>query len=455
MYSLAGIIMDNINLDDKLAYEWMLKATEAADPLNKAFYGMGVLNEYGIGTPRNFVTALDWYKKAKENNVPDAEAKIKDLERKINSLEFNNYNNNINNYNNNYNNNINNNINNYNNNKQLSTPPCITTNFNNENVNCNQMDNTNNVSYNSEYYYSPIVMPSPAISVQSNPNDNNVIITKDQLKDMKLEINSDGKIVSIDKNNGNPSAQNNLNALDNPKRITSLAVVNDNNNFNTLSNPNRISSLASGNATNNKKSPAKSPLASYEPISNSSDPTSAEQFTQNDNINNNGYLDVSTDDSVLPVPKRLSSYNYSINDFDDIVNSFNEDNNENEDDNDDNEDDKILNMEEDINDTDVFDGLSYDPVQLNNDSTDIIEEKTSIKPRKSMKTYLPVYKARKSNNNPSNFFLILIYTINYNIYIILTDKYIFIYLYIKILFIYFYIYYILFIFFFFFFFFFI
>jgi len=397
MYSLAGIIMDNINLDDRLAFRWMLKATEAADPLNKSFYGMGVLYEYGIGTPRNLDAALSWYKKARDNNVPDAEAKIKDLEIKINSMGFNSNINNIN---------MNNNINNM----HLSTPPYITTNFNNENINYYQMDNTNNVGNNSEYYYSPIVMPSPAISVHSNPNDNDVIITKDQLKDMKLKINADGKIVSTDKNNGNPSAQNNQNVLDNSKRIPSLGVINENNN------------VSNNNNLNTSNSPyKKSPLSSYESISNNSDSSSTEnknninneesiettkQSTPNtfNSKNSNNYLNVSPDNSAIPVPKRLSSYGYSISSFDEIVNSFSESNKENEDENDDNEDEKILSMEEDNNDVDVFEGLSYDPAQLNNNTTDIIEEKTSIKPSKSVKTYLPVIKSRKSNNNSTDSF---------------------------------------------------
>ncbi|ORX81027.1 HCP-like protein, partial [Anaeromyces robustus] len=67
MYSLAGLIMNNADIDDRLAYEWMLKATRVADPLNKAFYGMGVFYEYGVGVARNLKVALDWYKKAKEN----------------------------------------------------------------------------------------------------------------------------------------------------------------------------------------------------------------------------------------------------------------------------------------------------------------------------------------------------------------------------------------------------
>jgi len=86
MYSLAGLIMDNANIDDRLAYDWMLKATKVAEPLNKAFYGMGVFYEYGVGVAKNLVAALDWYKKARDNNVPDAEQKIKDLEYKINVI---------------------------------------------------------------------------------------------------------------------------------------------------------------------------------------------------------------------------------------------------------------------------------------------------------------------------------------------------------------------------------
>ncbi|OUM61734.1 hypothetical protein PIROE2DRAFT_44942, partial [Piromyces sp. E2] len=76
MYSLAGLIMNNAEYDDRLAYDWMLKATKVAEPLSKAFYGMGVFYEYGVGVAKNLASALDWYKKAKDKNVQDADKKV-------------------------------------------------------------------------------------------------------------------------------------------------------------------------------------------------------------------------------------------------------------------------------------------------------------------------------------------------------------------------------------------
>ncbi|ORX50289.1 hypothetical protein BCR36DRAFT_404431 [Piromyces finnis] len=219
MYSLAGLIMDNTELDDKLAYYWMLKATKTADPLNKAFYGMGVFYEYGIGIAKNLVAALDWYRKAKDNDVPDADKKIKDLETKIINLT---------------------------NNDQYQ-------NNNNNNSNNNEQNNISVINSNTDYSYSPIVMPSPAITLQSNLNNNNVIITKDQLKDINLSIDSEGHVIPSNKNrlsdsnisktsnNGDSSVQVNVNSNVNNENNTPTNI--NNNNLVVLTNPKRLSSL--------------------------------------------------------------------------------------------------------------------------------------------------------------------------------------------------------------------
>jgi len=507
MYSLAGLIMDNANIDDRLAYDWMLKATKVAEPLNKAFYGMGVFYEYGVGVAKNLVAALDWYKKARDNNVPDAEQKIKDLEYKINVISSD---------------------------SQTSTNKSNLED-NKSNVNDNNRGSVTVSNYSSEYTYSPIVMPSPAISVKKENKNQNVIITKDQLKDMNLTINSDGQVVYLDNNKSseeivdpemthsstNTSTQVNIDStlLTPPieektssinKRLSTnsiitkklhdnveIQLIEDENKEYTIIPPKRtchpalspISSAASIkiNSENNDviMEPAKQTEIDIKKLSvdvpgkvvvvnMDANDVEQEKFckpklfkmdsqgnieslstsSSTFNANNNGIsedelkndieekLNISNDDKKkdqhvvlnvpdnysldvnnlpIPIPTRLSSYAIATEkeQFDAANSNSNEqtfvnkgEDNENNDDDyydddddnedNDNEDDKFLNADDDNNDPfkDITSEFKYDPVKLNSDSIDNINESSKIKASKSVKTYIALPKRYESHTNP-------------------------------------------------------
>ena len=535
MYSLAGLIMDNANIDDRLAYDWMLKATMVTEPLYKAFYGMGVFYEYGVGVAKNLVAALDWYKKARDNNVPDAEQKIKDLEYKINATLSDN--------------------------SQTSSDKSNLED-NKTNVNSNNRESLAVSNYSSEYTYSPIVMPSPAISVKKENKNQNVIITKDQLKDMNLTINSDGKVVYLNNKSSeevvdpemthsstNTSTQVNINSnlmtppvegktytsptkniyddnVNDNKRLSTNSIITkklaDNVEIQLIEDENKEYTIIPPKRTCH---PALSPISSSSSIKLNSENINAimepAKQTEKDikklsvdvsgkvvvvnvdandveqekfykpklfkmdsqgnieslsassstfNTNNNGVsedelkndmeekLNISNDDKKkeqhvvlnvpdsysldsnnLIIPTRLSSYaiandkeqfeaaNSNSNEQT-FVNNGEDNENDNDyygddDDNDDkdNEDEQFLNADDDNNDpfTDITSEFKYDPVKLNSDSIDNINESSKIKASKSVKTYIALPKRYESHTNPSiyiiNYYSILYF--NYIIYI--------------------------------------
>ncbi|KAL6625018.1 HCP-like protein, partial [Neocallimastix sp. 'constans'] len=437
MYSLAGLIMDNANIDDRLAYDWMLKATMVTEPLNKAFYGMGVFYEYGVGVAKNLVAALDWYKKARDNNVPDAEQKIKDLEYKINATLSDN--------------------------SQTSSDKSNLED-NKTNVNSNNRESLAVSNYSSEYTYSPIVMPSPAISVKKENKNQNVIITKDQLKDMNLTINSDGKVVYLNNKSSEEVVDPEMTHSTLSPISSSSSIKLNSENINAIMEPakqtekdiKKLSVDVSGkvvvvNVDANDVEQEKFYKPKLFKMDSQGNIESLSASSSTFNTNNNGVsedelkndmeekLNISNDDKKkeqhvvlnvpdsysldsnnLIIPTRLSSYaiandkeqfeaaNSNSNEQT-FVNNGEDNENDNDyygddDDNDDkdNEDEQFLNADDDNNDpfTDITSEFKYDPVKLNSDSIDNINESSKIKASKSVKTYIALPKRYESHTNP-------------------------------------------------------
>jgi len=432
MYSLAGLIMNNVNIDDGLAYDWMLKATKVAEPLNKAFYGMGVFYEYGIGVARNLVAALDWYKKARDKNVPDAERKIKDLEYKINAIRNNN-----------------NRIKTFNNGNNLAF---TYSNMNNNIINRESMAVSN---VTPEYMFSPISMPSPAISVHNDNKNQNVIITKDQLMNMNLGINQDGKVIHInDKNSeqiNTEMSQTNNNIYTNFENSTVImeSAKNTEEALKKLSKevPEKVSININVNSVGQKEfykpeiykmnSDGNSESINYGFSiynANNSGINEEEMVISDDNIKKEKHVVLNIPDgyimngNALPVPKRLSSF--GINNKDNLFENINSNDNEqttinnadnieinedyyddgdddedNDNDNDNDDEDQFLSAEDDNIDplSDISFEFKYDPIKLNSDSVENINESSKIKASKSIKTYLSLPKRIESHANPSNY----------------------------------------------------
>ncbi|KAG4107439.1 HCP-like protein [Neocallimastix lanati (nom. inval.)] len=429
MYSLAGLIMNNVNIDDRLAYDWMLKATKVAEPLNKAFYGMGVFYEYGIGVARNLVAALDWYKKARDKNVPDAERKIKDLEYKINAIRNNN-----------------NRIKTFNNGNNLAF---TYSNMNNNIINRESMAVSN---VTPEYMFSPISMPSPAISVHNDNKNQNVIITKDQLMNMNLGINQDGKVIHInDKNSeqiNTEMSQTNNNIYTNFENSTVImeSAKNTEEALKKLSKevPEKVSININVNSVGQKEfykpeiykmnSDGNSESINYGFSiynANNSGINEEEMVISDDNIKKEKHVVLNIPDgyimngNALPVPKRLSSF--GINNKDNLFENINSNDNEqttinnadnieinedyyddgdddedNDNDNDNDDEDQFLSAEDDNIDplSDISFEFKYDPIKLNSDSVENINESSKIKASKSIKTYLSLPKRIESHANP-------------------------------------------------------